>query len=110
MGTVTRWAQKRPATRGARRTSVPQAGDRIGGRYRLDRQLAAGGMGTVWLGRDELLSRAVAVKSLHVQHGLSPTDRELVAQRAMREARITARLHHPHAVQMFDVVEEPGGP
>jgi serine/threonine protein kinase len=89
---------------------VPEAGDRIGGRYRLDDHLAAGGMGTVWLGRDELLRRAVAVKSLHVQQGLSPADRELVAQRAMREARITARLHHPHAVQMFDVVDEPDGP
>ena len=90
-----------------RGTSVPHAGVRIGGRYRLDQRSRPGGMGTVWLARDELLHRPVAIKTLHVQHGLSDEDRDLVAQRAMREARITARLHHPHAVQVFDVVDEP---
>ncbi|MDQ2796262.1 MAG: serine/threonine protein kinase, partial [Actinomycetota bacterium] len=89
---------------------MPDSGALISGRYRLDRQLAAGGMGTVWLARDELLRREVAVKALHVQPGLSDTERGLVVQRAMREARITARLHHPHAVQVFDVIDLPDGP
>ncbi len=89
---------------------MPVTGELVAGRYRLDRQLAAGGMGAVWLGHDELLRRTVAVKALHLQAGLEPAAREVVVQRAMREARITARLHHAHAVQMFDIVAEPDGP
>lgn len=86
------------------------AGTRIGGRYRLDRPIAAGGMGTVWQAWDEVLLRTVAVKELHLQSGLSPEDRDLAVKRAMREARITARLHHPNAVQVFDIVDEQGIP
>jgi serine/threonine protein kinase len=89
---------------------VADAVTRIAGRYRLDRQIASGGMGTVWQGWDELLRRPVAVKQLHVQPGLTPQEREVAVQRAMREARITARLHHANAVQVFDVVDEQGSP
>jgi serine/threonine protein kinase len=89
---------------------VADADTRIGGRYRLDRQIAAGGMGTVWQAWDEVLHRTVAVKKLHLQAGLSPEDRDVAVQRAMREARLTARLHHPNAVQVFDIVDEQGSP
>jgi eukaryotic-like serine/threonine-protein kinase len=83
---------------------------RVGGRYRLRRKLASGGMGTVWEGWDERLRRPVAVKQLHVQPWLPPGERAVAAQRMMREARIAARLRHPNAVQVFDVVEEDDGP
>jgi serine/threonine protein kinase len=83
---------------------------RIGGRYRLDSRLASGGMGTVWLGWDERLQRRVAVKTLHLPSWLMAGEREVVVKRAMREARITARLHHPNAVQVFDVVDGTDGP
>ena len=83
---------------------------RIGGRYRLVRQLAAGGMGTVWEGWDERLHRPVAVKKLGLVPGLTGPDAEVAAQRVMREARLTARLHHPNAVQVFDVVDDGGRP
>jgi serine/threonine protein kinase len=89
---------------------VADADARIGGRYRLDRQLASGGMGTVWQGWDERLQRTVAIKKLHLQPGLSRADRDVAVQRAMREGRITARLHHPNAVQVFDVVDEGDSP
>ena len=82
----------------------------IADRYRLERRIAAGGMGVVWEARDELLQRAVAVKQLRLVAGFSEEDAALAKQRAMREARITARLHHPHAVPVFDAVEHDGEP
>src|ERR671932_1751800 len=42
--------------------------------------------------------------------GVSDQEAELAKNRAMREARITARLHHPHAVLVFDAVESDGQP
>ncbi|MEO6700269.1 MAG: hypothetical protein ABI140_19785 [Jatrophihabitantaceae bacterium] len=82
----------------------------IGGRYRLVHRLAAGGMGSVWQGWDERLQRPVAIKQLLHQPGLSEQDAQLSMDRAMREARITARLHHPHAVPVYDVVPHEGRP
>ena len=82
----------------------------IAGRYRVVRQLGAGGMGVVWEARDERLHRPVAVKQLRTQPGLTEAETDVVAQRAMREARINARLQHPYAVAVFDVVEHEGSP
>ncbi len=84
--------------------------DLIADRYRLVRLVGSGGMGAVWEARDERLGRPVALKLLHKQFGLAPADAELNNQRAMREARITARIHHRHAVPVFDVVEHEGRP
>jgi serine/threonine protein kinase len=89
---------------------VPDADVRVGGRYLLGRKLAAGGMGAVWEGWDERLHRTIAVKRLHLQPWLSDAERDVGVQRAMREARLTARLHHPHVVQVFDVVEDANTP
>src|SRR3954447_16810915 len=82
----------------------------LGARYRLVRRIATGGMGIVWEGWDERLRRPVAVKQLRTLEGVSEEDAEVAKDRAMREARITARLHHPHAVRVFDVVEQDGQP
>lgn len=85
--------------------------DVIAGRYRLLDPVGRGGMGAVWRARDELLEREVAVKQLHVEPAeavVGPSG--LGHERAMREARITARLHHPHAVPVFDAVEHDGQP
>src|SRR5215212_1498156 len=90
------------------RNSVSEPQALIAGRYRLVRLVGSGGMGAVWEAWDERLERRVALKQLHHQSGLSRTDAELANLRAMREARITARLHHPHAVPVFDVVEHEG--
>ncbi|MDQ1744746.1 MAG: eukaryotic-like serine/threonine-protein kinase, partial [Pseudonocardiales bacterium] len=49
-------------------------------------------------------------KQLRPQPGLSDAETELISQRAMREARITARLHHQHAVPVYDVVSYDGQP
>ncbi|MGI5504518.1 serine/threonine-protein kinase [Lentzea sp. CA-135723] len=73
----------------------------IGGRYTLIERIGSGAMGVVWRARDEVLAREVAVKQLVTGDH----------QRAMREARNAARLHHQHAIAVFDVVgsddEEP---
>ncbi len=82
----------------------------IAGRYRLVDQLAVGGMGSVWRAWDELLERPVAVKQLLTQPGLSHDDTDTARLRVIREARITARLHHPNAVTLYDVVEDDGHP
>jgi len=82
----------------------------IAGRYRLVSRIATGGMGSVWEAWDELLQRRVAVKQLLLQPSISRQDAELARSRVIREARITARLHHPHAVALYDVVEHDGQP
>ncbi|ANH40134.1 Serine/threonine-protein kinase StkP [Nocardioides dokdonensis FR1436] len=77
----------------------------IAGRYTLEREIGRGGMGAVWLGRDEILGRAVAIKRLGAVPGQDPDARER-AERAEREARLAARLSHPHVVAVYDLVED----
>src|SRR3954466_4999301 len=74
----------------------------IAGRYDLERRLGAGGMSTVFLARDRVLERPVAVKLL-AEH-LSD-DEDFVA-RFRREALAAARLQHPNIVQVFDSGED----
>jgi GAF domain-containing protein len=75
-------------------------------RYRLDRRLGEGGMGTVYAARDIRGNRDVAVKVIRAENLV---DRTSVA-RFRREARLTARLGHPNAVAVYDYGElRPGG-
>ena len=85
-------------------------GSVIGSRYRLVQTIAVGGMGQVWEAWDELLLRRVAVKQLLTQPGLGDAEGALARDRVIREARITARLHHANAVTLFDVVDQDGHP
>lgn len=79
------------------------------GRYALIERLGSGAMGVVWRARDELLHREVAIKQLLLPD-LEPEQVEEACQRAMREGRIAARLQHPNAIGVFDVVVEDGRP
>ncbi|WP_434445376.1 serine/threonine-protein kinase [Lentzea sp. E54] len=78
-------------------------------RYALLERLGSGAMGVVWRARDELLHREVAIKQLLLPD-LQPRHVEEACQRAMREGRIAARLHHPNAIGVFDVVIEDSKP
>ncbi|MFT4165539.1 MAG: protein kinase [Microlunatus sp.] len=89
---------------------MTQPGSVIADRYRVVRQLGAGGMGVVWEAHDERLNRSIAIKQLRTQHGVTDAETEVITQRAIREARISARLQHPYAVSVFDVVEHEGKP
>jgi serine/threonine protein kinase len=76
----------------------------IAGRYELGREIGRGGMGAVWLARDEVLGRVVAVKRIGMVPGTGTGSPDL--DRAEREARLAARLNHPHVVAVFDLVTE----
>src|SRR5438132_12925289 len=74
------------------------------GRYELVRRIARGGMAEVFLARDLLLDRPVALKILFPE--LS-TDRNFV-ERFRREAQAAANLSHPNIVSIYDWGEEDG--
>ncbi|GAA1947192.1 serine/threonine-protein kinase [Amycolatopsis minnesotensis] len=81
----------------------------VAGRYRIIRRIGSGAMGAVWQAQDEVLARSVAIKQLLLQPGLEENEAEDARQRTMREGRIAARLHHPNAITVFDVVTDDNG-
>ena len=74
------------------------------GRYELHRQLARGGMADVFLARDLLLDRPVAVKVLFDEFSDDPN----FVERFRREAQRAANLNHPNIVSVYDWGEERG--
>jgi eukaryotic-like serine/threonine-protein kinase len=74
------------------------------GRYELHRQIARGGMADVFLARDQLLDRPVAVKVLFPQFASDPS----FVERFRREAQSAANLNHPNIVGVYDWGEEKG--
>src|SRR5438093_7589701 len=74
----------------------------LGGRYRLLRRIASGGMGTVWRAEDTILHRPVAVKV--PSDGLGH-DAKFV-ERFRREARAAAGLSHPNVAGVYDYGED----
>jgi serine/threonine protein kinase len=82
-------------------TDLPQNVDR----FDVIRVLGKGGMGTVYLARDQRLDRLVAVKVLHAED-LADADRRA---RFMREARTAASIRHPNVATIFEVGETPEG-
>ncbi len=72
------------------------------GRYSVERELGRGGMATVWLARDLRLDRLVAIKVLRAELAERPEEQE----RFLHEARMAARLAHPHIVPINAVVSD----
>ncbi|WP_406488021.1 serine/threonine-protein kinase [Streptomyces phaeochromogenes] len=82
----------------------------IGGRYRLAERIGSGGMGTVWRAVDELVERDVAVKEPRLPGDPQDAAHQRAYNRLQREARAAARVEHPAAVAIHDVVVEDGLP
>jgi serine/threonine protein kinase len=89
---------------------VSDEGRLVAGRYRLMHRIGTGAMGIVWHAHDERLNRIVAIKQVLLQSGLSQDEIEEALERCQREGRIAAKLHHPNAVTVFDVVDEDDAP
>ncbi|MDD7918270.1 serine/threonine-protein kinase [Actinomycetospora callitridis] len=85
-------------------------GELIAERYRVRTRVGQGAMGVVWRAEDERLRREVALKQVWLPAGADDEARDQAHRRVFREARMIARLHHPHAITVFDVVEHDGGP
>ncbi|MDD7937381.1 serine/threonine-protein kinase [Actinomycetospora lutea] len=83
-------------------TSV--VGTVLGGRYRIGECIGAGAMGVVFTAWDRRLRRTVAIKQLAARGYRDDTEERVARTRAMREGRIAARVVHPRAIAVFDVV------
>jgi hypothetical protein len=66
-------------------------------------------MGVVWRAQDRVLGRQVAVKEVVFPPTMADEERRSAQGRVMREARAAARLNHPGAVTLYDVVQDQGG-
>jgi serine/threonine-protein kinase len=93
-----------PPSPGSSQAAGVAPGALLGARYRLDELLASGGMAQVWLGTDEVLRRAIAVKVLH-QHLAAD---ETFVIRFRHEAIAVARLSHPAIVNVYDTCSDDG--
>lgn len=75
----------------------------LGSSYTIEGEIGRGGMGVVYIARDERLKRKVAIKVLPPELGF----REEIRIRFLREAETAARLNHPHIVPIHSVGESP---
>src|SRR5258705_1964423 len=76
----------------------------LAGRYSILRELGRGGMGVVYLAREVHLDRLVAIKLLPPEKANRPQLRE----RFLREARLAAKLSHPHIIPIHAVDQVDG--
>lgn len=82
----------------------------LAGRYRLDRVIGRGAMGTVWASYDEVLHRAVAIKEVDFPRGMPAHEVAQLADRTLREARAIAAMSNPHVITLYDILPLESGP
>lgn len=81
----------------------PRLTTALADRYRIERELGAGGMATVYLAHDRKHDRDVAIKVLHPELAAA-----LGGERFLSEIKTTARLQHPHILPLLDSGEADG--
>src|SRR5690242_20204198 len=82
---------------------LPRLQSALADRYRLDREVGAGGMATVYLAQDIRHARRVALKVLRPELAAV-----IGAERFLAEIQLTANLQHPHILPLFDSGEADG--
>jgi tRNA A-37 threonylcarbamoyl transferase component Bud32 len=90
--------------------AVTGPGRVVAGRYRLLDRVGQGAMGTVWRARDLVLTRDVAIKQVRLPEMMTAQECEILRERTLREARVSAKLSHPGVVTVHDVIEADGSP
>jgi hypothetical protein len=95
---------------GSPATQPVSVGTLFADRYRIRGLIGSGGMGRVWVARDEMLARDVAIKEVILPDWTPPDERAELYGRALVEARAVAQLNSPYVVQIFDVVYRSGRP
>ncbi|GAB2904723.1 serine/threonine-protein kinase [Streptomyces mayteni] len=93
-----------PSRPGTPPTASPDSAILSTDRFTLLEGLGRGGMGVVWRARDNVLGRQVAIKQLLPAADAAPQVRATTRARMLREARAAARLDHPGAVTVHDVL------
>lgn len=78
------------------------------GRYRIERALGRGSMGTVYLGHDPQIGRAVALKTMALSREFRGSELVEARARFFREAEMAGRLQHRDIVTIFDAGEDQG--
>jgi serine/threonine protein kinase len=78
----------------------------VGGRFRLDQPIGRGRAGIVWLAFDTRLFRTVAMKRMYLPVGLSGERAEQARAAVMQEGKDAARIEHPCAIKVFDVLPD----
>ncbi len=81
------------------------------GKYAVERVLGRGAMGVVYLARDPMIHRAVAIKTVFLPQGLEPPKINEFRERFLREARAAGQMNHPSIVTIYEADDgSSGGP
>ena len=78
------------------------------GRYQLLEPIGRGAMGNVYLGRDPMINRILALKAIDLAIDYDHAELETATESFLREAKIAGSLSHPNIVTIFDVGETDG--
>ena len=77
------------------------------GRYEIVRELGKGAMGVVYLARDPLIGRSVALKTIRLAEGVDEDEAREFRERFLREAQAAGALNHPSIVMVHDIGQDP---
>ena len=94
------------ATAATTAMATPRAGQKIANRYLVERELGRGGMGCVYLAKDEQLGERVALKVIAASLGSG--DPAAAAERFRREVSAARKITHPNVIRIHDLVEDSG--